>query len=206
MNSRKDVEILEQTPCHEGFFRLNRYRLRHRLFGGGWSPPITRELFERGHAAALLLYDPWRDQVVLQEQFRIGALDAPGGPWLLEVVAGVIDEGERPDEVVRREAVEEAGCVVDEVFPICDYLVSPGGTTEQIHLFYALIDSRGLGGLHGLAEEGEDIRVQVVRFETVRHWLESGRIKAASALIALQWLLLNRDRLRAQAWGHPPPG
>ena len=105
------VHILDKTVCYDGFFRIERYRLRHQLFRGGWSREITRELFERGHAAAVLPYDPLLDAVVLIEQFRIGALETPGDPWLLEIVAGVIDKpDETPEDVVRREAVEEANC------------------------------------------------------------------------------------------------
>ena len=92
--TRSDVEIIEKTVCYEGFFRIERYRLKHRLYNGSWSGEIVRELFERGHAAAVLPYDPVRDEVVLIEQFRVGALAAPGGPWLMEIVAGVIDGDE----------------------------------------------------------------------------------------------------------------
>ena len=122
------VEILDKTVCYDGFFRLERYRLRHRLFSGAWSRVLTRELFERGHAAAVLPYDPALDVVVLVEQFRIGALEAPGSPWLLEIVAGVIDHpGETPEDVVRREAVEEANCQIQALIHIYDCFVSPGG-------------------------------------------------------------------------------
>src|SRR5512139_3513874 len=123
-----DVEILEQRVTHQDFFRMEKFRLRHRLFSGELSQPISRELFVCGHAAALLLYDPQRDEVVLLEQFRIVALNGPGGPWLVEIVAGVIDRDESPEQVARREALEEAGCEVQQIAFICEYLVSPGGT------------------------------------------------------------------------------
>ncbi|HEY0635764.1 MAG TPA: ADP-ribose diphosphatase [Gammaproteobacteria bacterium] len=194
-----DVEILERRVTHQGFFRMEKFRLRHRLFCGAMSEPISRELFERGHAAALLLYDPWRDTVVLLEQFRIGALDIPGGPWLVEIVAGVIDKDETPEQVARREAVEEAGCAVQEMEFICEYLVSPGGTSERISLYCGCVDSRGVGGIHGLAEEAEDIRVSVVPFSLVWQWLEQGTINSASPIIALQWLCMHRESLR-QRW------
>ncbi|MCW8983112.1 MAG: NUDIX domain-containing protein, partial [Gammaproteobacteria bacterium] len=129
------IELLECETGYQGFFRLERYRLRHRLFAGGMSPTITRELFERGHAAAILLYDPDLDQIVLVEQFRIGALNARGGAWLYEIVAGIIESGEEGEAVARRESVEEAGCEVGRVEKICDYLVSPGGTSETISLY-----------------------------------------------------------------------
>ena len=100
--ANKDVEIIEKTICFQGFFRIERYRLRHHLFSGKWSQPIVRELFERGHAAAVLPYDPIRDEVILIEQFRIGAMNAPGGPWLLEIVAGIIEDNEQAEDVVKR--------------------------------------------------------------------------------------------------------
>lgn len=196
------VEIVEKTLAHDGFFRLERYRLRHELFSGGWSGELTRELFERGAAAAVLPYDPVYDQVVLIEQFRIGALESPGGAWLLEVVAGIIEEGETPEEVIRREVREEAGCELIDRVPICSYLVSPGGTSERIALFCGRVDARGVGGVHGNACEGEDIRVMAVAADTAFSWVESGRIDNASTIIALQWLRLNRQGLR-RTWGTP---
>lgn len=189
-------EILDSETVYQGFFRLERYRLRHRLFAGGMSGPVQRELFERGHAAAVLLYDPQRDAVVLLEQFRIGALQAAGGPWLLEIVAGMIEEGESAAEVVRREALEEAGARIQRLEFICDYLVSPGGTSETISLYCGLVDSDGLGGIHGLEEEQEDIRVTVVTFDQAWALWQQGQINSASPIIALQWLAMQRECLR----------
>jgi len=195
------VVILDKTVCYDGFFRLERYRLRHRLFSGAWSRVLTRELFERGHAAAVLPYDPVLDVVVLVEQFRIGALEAPGDPWLLEIVAGVIDHPEEtPEDVARREAVEEANCQLQEVIHICDYFVSPGGTSERISLFCGKVDASGAGGLCGLAAEEEDIRVIVLPFVEALEQLHAGKINSAAPIIALQWLQLNHDQLRAR-WG-----
>jgi len=194
--TRSDVEIIEKTVCYEGFFRIERYRLRHRLFNGSWSGDIVRELFERGHAAAVLPFDPVRDEVVLIEQFRVGALATPGGPWLMEIVAGVIDGDETTEDVVRREAIEEAGCTVAELIPICDYLVSPGGTSEIISLYCGKVDAGGVGGIHGLDEENEDIKVTVIPFNDALSLLESGKINSASPIMALQWLALNHQRVR----------
>jgi ADP-ribose pyrophosphatase len=194
------VDILDKTVCYEGFFRIERYRLRHQLFRGSWSRELVREVFERGHAAAVLPYDPVLDQVVLIEQFRIGALHAPGGPWLLEIVAGVIDPGETPEAVIRREAVEESGCHIHEVVPICEYLVSPGGTSERLSLFCGRVDASQAGGTHGSAEEDEDIRVVVMSADQAIARMHAGTINAAAPIIALQWLILNRDQLRRR-WG-----
>ncbi len=195
-------EILDRSTGYAGFFRLMRYRLRHRLFKGGWSPVLTRELFERGHAAAVLPYDPDSDQVVLTEQFRIGAMEVPNGPWLLEIVAGIIEPGETPEDVVRREAIEEIGCPVADLIPICEYLVSPGGTSERISLYCGRVDASGAGGIHGLAEEGEDIRVEVMSADEAIARMQDGAIVAAAPIIALQWLMLNRESMRSR-WRGP---
>ncbi|MEE9139477.1 MAG: ADP-ribose diphosphatase [Alphaproteobacteria bacterium] len=196
--TRDDVEIIEKTPAFEGYFRIDRYRLRHRLHEGGWSGEMTREVFERGHAAAMLPYDPALDRVVLIEQFRIGAFAAGVDPWLVEVVAGIIEPGETAEEVVRREALEETGCPVQKLVPICEFLVSPGGTSESIALFCGRVDAAGAGGIHGQAEEHEDIRVMALPFAKAKELVETGRIDNATALISLQWLILNRERLRRE--------
>lgn len=194
----KNIEIIEKITCYQGFFRIDRYRLRHRLFNGEWGSAITRELFERGHAAAVLPYDPIRDEVILIEQFRIGALNAPGGPWLTEIIAGIIEENEAPEDVVKRESVEEANCIITDLVPLYDYLVSPGGMTERIALYCGRVDTTHAGGIHGAIDEGEDIKVHVVSRETALSYLQTGRINSASAIIALQWLALNREKLLRQ--------
>ncbi len=198
-----EYEILERKTPFQGYFRIDKYKLRHRRFAGGWTEPFYREVFERGHAAAVLPYDPLRDEVVLQEQFRIGALEAPGSPWLLEIVAGIIDAGESAEEVARREAVEEAGLHLQDIHHIQDYLASPGGTTERVSLFVGRVDSSNAGGIFGLAVEAEDIRVRVLPFEQAMAELAGRPINVASIVIAMQWLALNRDMLR-QIWSEAP--
>ena len=193
-----DVEILKQESCYHGFFRMNRYTLRHKLFGGGWSAPLTRELFERGHAAAMLPYDPKRDEVGLLEQFRIGAVDGEHSPWLLEMVAGMIEPGEESGGVIARESIEEAGLTLGRSQFALSYLVSPGGTTERIDVFIGEVDSGLASGLHGLADEGEDIRLHVVSREQAYRWVEEGRIDNAATVIALQWLQLHLAQIKAQ--------
>lgn len=185
--------------AYAGFFRLERLRLRHALFAGGMSPPLTRELFERGHAVAVLPYDPVSDAVVLIEQFRVGALARAGGPWLVEIVAGIIDGDEAPETVARREAVEEADLTLGRLERIGRFYVSPGGSSESVHLFCGEVDAGAAGGVHGLAAEGEDIRVFAEPFAVAMRRLAAGEIDSAPPVIALQWLALNRGRLR-QAW------
>ena len=192
---QNDVEILNKKPLYKGFFECNLYTLRHKLFAGGWSPEIKREFFERGHAAVLLPYDVKNDTVVLIEQFRLGAVAADKSPWLLELVAGMIEQGEVAEDVAKREALEEAGLTVKTCQFMLNYLVSPGGTTEQIDLFIADIDSSNVGGLYGLERENEDIRVHVVARETAYQWVKEGKIYNGATIIALQWLELNKDNL-----------
>ncbi|MCH7888141.1 MAG: NUDIX domain-containing protein [Proteobacteria bacterium] len=195
-------QIVDKTVCYDGHFRLERHRVRFRLFAGGWSEVVEREVFERGHAAAVLLYDARLDRVVLVEQFRAPAVDAPGGPWLLETVAGIIEAGETAEAVVHREAMEEAGCAVGELVRIGEVLPSPGGCTERLTLYCGRVDAAAAGGIHGLAEDGEDIRVVTMSADEAMAAVADGRIRAANAVIPLQWLALNRERLRA-AWGGP---
>ena len=193
------VEIIEKAERYKGYASVFQYRFRHRLFAGGWSDEIRREVFERGHAVAVLPYDAGADAVVLIEQFRIGAWAAGFKPWQIEIVAGIVEEGEAVEEVARREAEEEAGAAIGALIPICRYLVSPGVASESVALFCGRVDSRGLGGIHGLAEENEDIRVEVVPWARALAQLEDGSITNAVAIVALQWLALNRERVR-QAW------
>ena len=194
----QDVQLIERRVAFEGYFRIDRYRLRHRLHEGGMSREIVREVFERGHVAAVLPVDPWRDRVVLVEQFRIGPYAVGWDPWLIEGVAGIIEPGESAREVCRREAKEEAGCVVDALLPIARYMSSPGAAPEVVELFCGRCDSRGLGGVHGLEEENEDIRTHVTPVEEALAMLDDGRIVNAKTLIALQWLALNYERVRGE--------
>ncbi|MEH6626125.1 MAG: NUDIX domain-containing protein [Motiliproteus sp.] len=197
-----DVEILQRETAYEGFFQLQKLTLKHRLFEGGWSAPLTRELFIRDAAACVLLYDPWQDRVVLIEQFRIGALLDSTGPWLVELVAGIIEPEESDEAVATRESREEAGAEVLALYPICHYHVSPGGSQEKIHLMCAQVDSTGLGGFHGLEHEGEDIRVTSVTRQQAYTAVQSGRICNAPTIIALQWLQLNWQQLQTQWLKH----
>lgn len=196
MNRDDDVEVVAREACFRGFYQLDRLHLRHRLFAGDMGKLISRELFVRHDAVCVLPYDPQRDCVVLIEQFRVGALDKSLNPWLIELVAGLIDKDEQPEEVARREAVEEAGLELAELWPLTQYYPSPGGSDERVHLYVGRCDSRGAGGVHGLEEEGEDIRVLVWSLDEALAALDDGRIDNAASIIALQWLALNRDKLR----------
>ena len=195
--NRQDIEVLSTQTVYDGFFKMVKYRLRHKLFAGGWSGEFERELFERGHAAAVLPYDSKRDKVVLIEQFRVGAMAADCQPWQLEIIAGMLDhEEESPEQVVRREAIEESGLVLGKTEKISRYLSSSGGCSEVLDIFVSDVDSRLAQGLHGVASESEDIRVHVVSRNQAYQWLESGKIENAATIIALQWLQLHYQRLQ----------
>ncbi|MEG7463039.1 ADP-ribose diphosphatase [Enterobacter hormaechei] len=194
--AKNDVEIIARETLYSGFFSMELYRFRHRLFNGEMSGEIKREIFERGHAAVLLPYDPVRDEVVLVEQVRIAAYDTSETPWLLEMVAGMIEEGESVEDVARREALEEAGLVVGRTKPVLRYLASPGGTTERSSIMVGEVDATTAEGIHGLADENEDIRVHVVSRELAYQWVEEGKIDNAASVIALQWLQLHYQTLR----------
>jgi ADP-ribose pyrophosphatase len=199
MHTRDDVDVLDRTVPHAGFLTVQRYRLRHRLFGGGWTPPLEREVCLRGSAAGVLPYDPERDALVLVEQFRMGPYAAGEAPWMIEIVAGFIEDGETPEAVAARECVEECGCTVGALLPITRYFPSPGGLAERVHLFCGKVDSRQAARVGGLVHDSEDIRVQVVPWRVARGQIARGGYANAATVIALQWLALNRRRVR-RAW------
>ena len=198
MDRNRDVELLSRKSLYQGYFRLDEYRLRHRRFDGGWSRPLTREVLERGHAVAVLPYDKTRGEVVLIEQFRAGPYAHGGEPWQLEVIAGIIGQGETAEDVVRREALEEANCLLgDKLIPISSYYMSPGAVSEHMQVFCAATDSAELGGVHGLDSEDEDIRVVTLPLNHAFQLLTDGSICNSPAIIALQWLALNLESVDA---------
>lgn len=183
----------------QGYFRIEKYKLNHEKYAGGWTGSFYREIFERGSAVAVMPYDPVNDKVVLIEQFRSGAIGTMDTPWMKEIVAGIIEPGESETDVAQRETMEEAGCEIQQLEKISQYYVSPGGTTEQCILYYGRVDSTGVGGVHGLDHEFEDIKVEAVDYRQAESWLFDGTINSAASIIGLQWLQLNRDRLRKNA-------
>lgn len=193
------VEVIERERVHEGFIRVDRVKLRHALFRGGLSDVLVREVYSHRQCVGVLPYDPERDEVVLVEQFRIGAMDRSSGPWMIEVIAGMVETGEAAAEVAHRESAEEADCQLDALWPICEYVVTPGVSAETVQLYCARTDSSRVGGIHGKPEEGEDIKVHVVALDEALEMLQTGVIHAAMPIIALQWLALNREQVR-DAW------
>lgn len=196
--NRDGVDLIENQTAFSGYFRIDRLRLRFPLYEGGMSGEVVREVLERGRVAAVLLADPDRDTVVLIEQFRPGPYAAGDEPWLIEVVAGVIEGAESAEEMTRREAREEANCEITELFPIMRFFTSPGASTESVTLFCGRVDSTNAGGIHGLDDEGEDIRVMVLPVDEAVALLDKGKIVNAKTIIALQWLSANYENVKSR--------
>jgi ADP-ribose pyrophosphatase len=194
--SHSDYRIKSTETVFKGFFKMTRTVLEHRLFAGGWSPPLTRELFKRGDAVGVLLYDPVNHLIGLVEQFRLGAIDEEQGPWQYEVVAGMMNREENPQQVAVRELQEETGVAVEKLIPICDYLVSVGGTDEKMYMYCGLLDLTGKGGIFGLDSEAEDIKFHVWPYDEVMQAFSQGLLNSAAMTVSLLWLQLKHSELR----------
>ncbi|RUO20008.1 ADP-ribose diphosphatase [Aliidiomarina iranensis] len=197
---QKDVEILDTERVYDGFFTVDVTTLRHRLFAGGWSAPLRREIMDRGNAVVVIPYDPKTDKIVLLEQFRAGAMASGPTPWLHELVAGMIEKGEAIEDVAHRELEEEAGLRAESMHYALNYLSSPGGMTERIYIYLARVDSTTASDFGGVSSENEDIKVQVLDRRAVMDMLEQGIIDNAATVIGMQWLGLHLNRFRAE-WG-----
>lgn len=193
------MQVISRTRRYQGHFVLDELSLKFKKFTGEWVGPVRREQISRANAAAVLLYDPKQDSIVLVEQLRIGCIQekAISSPWLLELVAGLIAEGDSPEETARREASEEAGVDIQQLIPICEYYNTPGAFTEKTWIYCALVDSTKLGGIFGLEDEHENIQVHVLPFESLfLQMTQNQLITSASTVIAVQWLKLNRASLK----------
>jgi ADP-ribose pyrophosphatase len=195
-----DVRLLASERVFDGYFAVDRITVEHRAFAGGWAAPVTREIFERGDAVGVLPYDPDTDSFVLIEQFRAGSLRDADSPWMLELVAGIVEEGESDEAVVRREAQEEAGCDLGELLSVAAYYPSAGACTEHVRLLCGRVLTAGVGEIKGLDGEGEDILVHRVARDEALRMLREGRINNGHTLVALQWFALNEDDIRRR-WG-----
>jgi ADP-ribose pyrophosphatase len=153
----QDVRVLDDQRVWSNHYSMRKLTLQHRHFAGGCSDPLVRELFEWGDAIGVLPYDPKTDSLIMIEQFRPGALRGDDSPWILELIAGVVETGECDEDVIHREAYEEAGCELAELTAIATVFPSAGGCAEQVRLFCGHVIKASIGGLHGLQHKGEDI-------------------------------------------------
>ena len=195
----KAYEILLRESLFQGYFRVDRCHVRHEKFDGSPSAVFTREVFERGRGVAgILLFDPQHDKVVLVEQFRAGPLTHGDDPWMVEVVLGMLDGHETPEHAARREALEEAGCAVTDIESIAHFYTSPGATSEMIHLFVGRTVAPADGGIYGVADEHEDIRIHVLDAAKAIGLLYANKIRDSQTLVALQWFAMHHTRLRSR--------
>ena len=194
-----DCQLHKKEVLYHGFFSMERYSLSYKSFDGSVIGPVEREIFERGMAAAVIPYDPVNDKLVLIEQFRPGCL-VPNEPtpWSVEIVAGIIDAGEDGLTTVKREMVEETGLALSEVEKVYSFFTTPGGCTERIDLFVGRVDASLAGGIHGLATEGESIRVFTVSPDEALEMCNQGLIRNAIALVGIQYLYMNRSSLKSR--------
>jgi nudix-type nucleoside diphosphatase (YffH/AdpP family) len=184
----KKVDIVDKRLVFDDFFKIEEIHLRFRRFDGQMSDPVRRLIFERGDAVAALIVNVDTQKALMTRQFRYPTLEKGPG-WLHEVVAGMIDAHEQPEKAIKREIHEEIGYQVNELTPIANFYVSPGGSSERIYLYYAEVrnvDRVSAGG--GLASEHEDIELVEVSFDRLWEALERGEIRDAKTLIAVQWL------------------
>lgn len=202
MTDRKieNINVVKKDSLYKRFFRVDEYFFSYPRYDGTMSPVISREVMDRGNSAGILLYDPDKEKLVFVEQMRVGVFIAGENPWVLECVAGMVDAGETPEQVVVREAAEEAGATVFDVEPIVEYFASPGGITEKLFLFCGRVDADKVAEYAGLPSESEDIRVVVLSVEETEKMLSEGRFNNALTIIAVQWFMMNREKLRKK-WG-----
>jgi len=194
----KKVIIGSQRIVYDDFFQIEEAYVRRTRFDGTLSEPLRILNFERGHGAAALVFNTETERVILINQFRYPTYANGQGPgWIVEVMAGMLNPGEDPQQAIRREIMEEAGYQVNELTPIATFYPSPGGSSECLFLYYAEVDNRhkiASGG--GLAVEHEDI--EIVEYSLPEAWqaLAAGQIVDAKTLIALMWL---REKLKEQS-------
>lgn len=195
-----DVERSPRRFAYARYFAVEEHRLRHRSFDGTWSRTIDRAVLASGDGVTVLPFDPRRDAVLLVEQFRIGAMARNDPrPWFLEAVAGRCDGLESPENAARRETHEESGVTLGRLERIATYYTTPGVCTEYLTAFVGEADLGGAGGIHGLAEEDEDIRALVMSLDAAMAAVEAGEINNAPLMLSLLWLARHHQRLVA-AW------
>ena len=190
-----DIREKKKTLLYDGYFQMYEYHCEHRLYDGQWTAPVKREVYERGDSVVVLPIDIKEKKVVLIEQFRAPVMYKEEEPWLVELVAGIIEQREKPLDVAIRELKEETGLLAEEIKFNYSFFSSPGGSTEKIYFFTAYVDANQASGIHGLSKEQEDIRVFTASFSEIKDYIEKGKIKNAITLVGLQWLLLNNQKV-----------
>ena len=183
-------KIINKKNLYSGFFSFNKYVFTHKKHNGEWTDKIEREIFEGVHVSSLLPYDPIKKEIVLIQQFRAGVLSRYDKNYLYEIVAGIIDKGEKPEDTAKRECLEETGCEVKKILPIQAYFPSPGSSESYYNIFLGEINAFDGERIRGLENENEDILVKSFKVEDVRKMLKEKKINNGLTLVALQWFFL----------------
>ena len=183
-------KIINKKNLYSGFFSLNKYEFIHEKHNGEWTSAVEREVFSGAHVATLLPYDPIKKEIILIQQFRAGVLSRYDENYLLEIVAGMVDDGENPEETAIRECFEETGCEVKKIYPIQSYFPAPGSSESYYHLYLGEIQAFDGERIRGLKKENEDILVKSFKIDEVRQMLKEKKIMNGLTLIALQWFFL----------------
>jgi len=183
-------KIINKKNLYSGFFNLNKYQFIHQKHDGNWTNEVQREIFSGAHVSTLLPYDPIKKEIILIKQFRAGIISRYDNDYLYEIVAGIIDNNEKPKETARRECLEETGCEVNNIKTIQSYFPAPGSSESYYHLFLGEVNSFKGERIMGLKSENEDILVKAFKVDHVRKMLKKKQIINGLTLIALQWFFL----------------
>lgn len=195
-DKKPEARVTGKKRVFDGFFKVDEYEIDLDKHDGG-TLQVKRLVFERGHAVAILGYDPDRDEVLLINEMRPGLLAAGEYPFSDALPAGMIDKGEDAMTAASREMMEETGLELKEPSIIhAGAYVSSGGTSERIALVFGVIDSSKAGGVHGHESEGENIRSVVVSADEFLRRAESGDLKDMKSLVAAFWLASNKPKLQ----------
>ena len=187
-------KILDKKNIHDGFFKMNEVTLKYKKYDGNWSNEIKRELFGGAQVSAVLPYDPINKKIVLIQQFRPGTISKDKQNYLDEIVAGIIDPGETPEDAAKRECFEETGCKVSNLRSIQGYFPAPGSSESFYNLFLGEVIAPDKEIIRGLENENEDILVKSYSFDEVKTKMNKKQILNGLTLIALQWFFLNIER------------
>jgi len=184
-------KIIETTCEYDGFFKINRAVLQQPRLDGSKFREVSRYVFERGDAAAILLHDFQHQSLLFVRQFRYPPVVRNDSGWLLEIIAGSFEEGDDVIEIAQKEILEEAGLTLPKPRYMSMFYLSPGGSSERCFLFETPVDTQGLHGrIGGETGTDEDVRVEIYTIEETVDMIRSGEIVDAKTIIAVQKLLL----------------
>ena len=185
----KKVSIEQKKTIFDDFFKVEEAYLRFEQFNGEMSPRIRRLNMERGNSVAIVIRNRDTGRLIMVTQFRYPTYQNDHG-WTVEILAGMVDPGETPEETLRRELVEEVGLSIETFEHINTFYPSPGGSSELIYLYYAEVsgEQAKYKKTGGLLTHGEDIKAIELSVDEALAKIESGEIMDAKTIIGIYWL------------------